>query len=83
MLQPRDGRVVLGRRRARVRPALGAPERRLLRPAPPVGHSPDVLTPGIDALLFTPRARSRDDLLELGAAGRRRLPPWGRGSGGR
>ncbi|WP_405505093.1 helix-turn-helix domain-containing protein [Streptomyces purpurascens] len=86
MLQTRDGWAVFGRWRARVRPALGAPERQLLRLAPPVGYSPDFLTPaagegglepGIDALLSTPRARLRHDLLELSADGRR-LPPWGR-----
>jgi DNA-binding transcriptional ArsR family regulator len=86
MLQTRDGWAVFGRWRDRVRAALGAPERQLLRLAPPVGYSPDFLTPaagesglepGIDALLSTPRARLRHDLLELSAAGRR-LPPWGR-----
>ncbi|MEV0242330.1 winged helix-turn-helix domain-containing protein [Streptomyces sp. NPDC050674] len=86
MLQSRDGWAVFGRWRAGVRPALGAPERQLLRLAPPVGYSPDFLTPaagegglepGIDALLSTPRARLRHDLLELAASGRR-LPPWGR-----
>jgi DNA-binding transcriptional ArsR family regulator len=86
MLQTRDGWAVFGRWRGRVRAELTGPERQLLRLAPPVGYSPDFLTPtagegglelGIDALLSTPRARLRHDLLELSATGRR-LPPWGR-----
>ena len=86
MLQTRDGWAVFGRWRGQVRAHLTAPERQLLRLAPPVGYSPDFLTPaagegglelGIDALLSTPRARLRHDLLELAGAGRR-LPPWGR-----
>src|SRR5207248_280403 len=86
MLQTREGLAVFGRWRGQVRAGLTAPERQLLRLAPPVGYSPDFLTPaagegglelGIDALLSTPRVRLRRDLLELAAAGRR-LPPWGR-----
>src|SRR4051812_15516612 len=90
MLQTRHAGAVFGHWRSRVRTRLTGQERQLLRLAPPVGYSPDFLTPaagegdldrGIEALLSTPRARLRHDLLELSAAGRR-LPSWCRSLAG-
>lgn len=54
-------------------PHRSATRRTSSRPPP----SESGLEPGIDALLSTPRARLRHDVLELSADGRR-LPPWGR-----
>lgn len=90
-LRARDGALVFGQWRARVRGQLATapvrPQLRMLLPlVPQHGYFPDFLTPadaragwqaGIDALLHTPATRLRAELELL--AGRRRLPTWARG----
>ncbi|GAA0398090.1 winged helix-turn-helix domain-containing protein [Streptomyces luteireticuli] len=87
MLQTNDGPLVFDRWRRSVRGRLDPGARRLLALAPPLGYSPDFLTPaagtggidlGISALLSTPRARLRGDLTEL-ALSKGRVAPWMRG----
>ena len=84
MLQTSDGPVVFDRWRRRTRQALTPPLAQVLRLAPPLGYSPDFLTPaageaglesGIAALLRTPRRRLRQDLREL-VRGQRAVPAW-------
>ncbi len=82
-LQTDDDPEVFGRWRRRARSRLGSAERALLQLAPPVGYSPDFLTPieaadglraGLDALAATPAERLRNDLDRLAASVR--LPAW-------
>jgi DNA-binding transcriptional ArsR family regulator len=84
-LPARTGSTVFGRWRVAVRTRLPAQAGMVRHLAPPVGYSPDFLTPpagthdldeGIDAVLATPRRRLRTDL-ELFAAGRAPAP-WTR-----
>ncbi|MEV4433584.1 winged helix-turn-helix domain-containing protein [Streptomyces sp. NPDC049585] len=82
MLQTAQGPLVFDAWRARVRPRLTDPMRRVLALAPPRGYSPDFLTPpetaegglagGIDAMLSLPRQRLCAEL-ELLSADRREL----------
>jgi DNA-binding transcriptional ArsR family regulator len=71
-----EGRLVFDGWRRRVRAGLPASARWLPHLAPPVGYSPDFLTParqaghlgsGLDLVLATPRRRIRDDLTTLAA----------------
>lgn len=73
-LQTDDAPQVFGKWRRRVRAGLGEQERKLLELAPPMGYSPDFLTPpesadglvaGLDALARTDRGRLRTDLERL------------------
>jgi len=84
MLQTTVGPVIFGQWRASVRRQLNAAAGQLLRLAPPVGYSPDFLTPtagednpelALTSLKSTSKARLRHDMLELAHSGRR-LPPW-------
>ncbi|MFC0628201.1 ArsR/SmtB family transcription factor [Kribbella deserti] len=82
-LQTDDAPEVFGQWRRRVRAKLGEQERRLLELAPPLGYSPDFLTPpessnglgaGLDALARTDRARLRAELDRLDE-----VPRWAAG----
>lgn len=86
MLQTGDGPLVFDQWRRRTRARLDGSMRQLLALAPPRGYSPDFLTPaaatggleaGIGAVLSTPRARLREDLVQL-AVSQRRMPPGAR-----
>ncbi|MDX8036435.1 helix-turn-helix domain-containing protein [Lentzea sp. BCCO 10_0856] len=74
VLRQRSATPVFGTWRATVRTTLPDDARWLMRLAPPVGYSPDFLTPtagscaldaGIDAVLSTPVASLRADLAQL------------------
>lgn len=81
VLRQRDGAPVFGQWRQQVRGRLAPEARWLMQLAPPVGYSPDFLTPtagcgvddGIDAVLSTPAHQLRTDLDQLGA--QQRLDP--------
>jgi DNA-binding transcriptional ArsR family regulator len=85
MVQTEDAPEVFGAWRQRVRGRLTAVERELLVLAPPVGYSPDFLTPaesvdglgaGLAAVAGTPPSRLRRELGIL--AEQHRLPRWTR-----
>ncbi|SDD12836.1 ArsR/SmtB family transcription factor [Actinokineospora iranica] len=85
LLQERDSSLVFGEWRRLVRKARPARVRLLLELAPPVGYSPDFLTPGrgdgdlgtlVDRMLSTPRRNLRDDLTHL--VRERPVTPWTR-----
>ncbi|MDX3660973.1 helix-turn-helix domain-containing protein [Streptomyces sp. ID05-26A] len=82
VLRQRSAAPVFGPWRATVRTTLPGTTRWLLQLAPPVGYSPDFLTPtagscavdaGIDAVLSTPVESLRADLAQLGR--QQRLDP--------
>ncbi|MFD0744798.1 ArsR/SmtB family transcription factor [Phytohabitans flavus] len=87
MLRSRAASVTFGAWRRAMRGRLAGAERARIEPlvplAPPVGYSPDFLTPspgaagaadGIERVLATPRRHLRADLTRLAA--QRRLPGW-------
>jgi len=85
MLQTDDEPAVFGAWRQRARARLTAIERELLVLAPPVGYSPDFLTPaasvdgldaGLAAVAATPQRRLQEELSRL--ADEVRLPRWTR-----
>lgn len=85
LLRKPDGAVVFEPWKKAVRARLGLQARMLFDLAPPLGYSPDFLTPaaagielepGIDAVLSTPNRRLRGDLAQLAAE--RRIAPWTR-----
>lgn len=82
VLRQRSAAAVFGAWRANVRTTLPDDARWLMQLAPPVGYSPDFLTPtagscaldaGIDAVLSTPVESLRADLAQLGS--QQRLDP--------
>ncbi|MGW4214243.1 ArsR family transcriptional regulator [Lentzea sp. NPDC004789] len=82
VLRQRSATPAFGRWRANVRASLPDEARWLMQLAPPVGYSPDFLTPtagscaldaGIDAVLSTPVEALRADLAQLGC--QQRLDP--------
>ncbi|MFI0779462.1 ArsR/SmtB family transcription factor [Streptomyces sp. NPDC021212] len=87
-LRHRQGTVVFGQWKQRLRLDMGPEVRLLSTLAPPVGYAVDFLTPagagqslpeGLEALRRTPRARLRGDLEELGVRHPGRpLPGWAR-----
>lgn len=85
LLQERDPTLVFGEWRRRTWKARPARVRLLFELAPPVGYSPDFLTPGrgdgdldtlVDRMLSTPRRRLADDLTHL--AEQQAPSPWTR-----
>jgi DNA-binding transcriptional ArsR family regulator len=77
LLQSGDGAVVFGPWKKRVRRRLRETVELVPWLAPPVGYSPDFLTPaggGVDAVLSTPRHRLGTDLGRL--ASTRPVPDW-------
>ena len=85
MLQTDDEPAVFGPWRQRTRARLTPMERELLVLAPPVGYSPDFLTPaesadgldaGLAAVAATPKRRLHEELSQL--AEQVRLPRWTR-----
>jgi hypothetical protein len=85
MLQERESTLVFGEWRRRTRKANPAHIRLLLELAPPVGYSPDFLTPGsgdgdletlVDRMLSTPIRTLREDLTHL--AKQQAPTPWTR-----
>lgn len=85
-LQENDPTLAFGEWRRRTRKARPADLRLLFELAPPVGYSPDFLTPGrgdgdlatlVDRMLSTPRRNLREDLTHL--AGQQPPTPWTRG----
>lgn len=85
MLQEQESTLVFGEWRRRTRKANPAHIRLLLELAPPVGYSPDFLTPGsgdgdletlVDRMLSTPIRTLREDLTHL--AKQQAPTPWTR-----